>query len=286
VSVLLGGDSALRLALVTLFMALVPGLAIASHLRIDRAGAWGAAVASFSLVVWLGVPLVELATGQWGSLGSYWITAAVSALVAIAAVVRARSEPTVAWRDFSSGPTRLPADARPVMYTLAASIAVWIVGVVLSRSATPSQYGLAPQLSPLWYLGLAGTIVAFALALRRPTRHPLELALPVAAMVLMLHGTTSILYDQARFTWPFKHFGVADYIGLHGGVNRHVDIYHSWPGFFAGIEWLAQVSGTRFPFALARWWPLVIESVAVLLLRRLFLAITGSSERAWLGCVI
>jgi hypothetical protein len=74
----------------------------------------------------------------------------------------------------------------------------------------------------------------------------------VVALVAMLHATASILYEEPRYAWTYKHVGVVDYVMAHGHVDRSVDIYQNWPGFFALNAWLSDTAGIS-PLDYAGW---------------------------------
>jgi hypothetical protein len=74
----------------------------------------------------------------------------------------------------------------------------------------------------------------------------------LATLIVMLHGSAALLYDQPRYPWVYKHLGVIDYIRVNGAVDRTLDIYNNWPGLFALTGMLADVSGVS-PALIAPW---------------------------------
>jgi hypothetical protein len=106
-----------------------------------------------------------------------------------------------------------------------------------------SGFGLLAALPPTYYLGLAVLTVGFAVSASRPRAQPAVLGAYVVALVVVLHATTAVLYPEPRYTWTYKHIGVIDYVLAHGSVDRSIDIYHNWPGFFALNAWLSKAAG-------------------------------------------
>ena len=63
------------------------------------------------------------------------------------------------------------------------------------------------------------------------------------ALIVVIHATTAILYDEPRYAWTYPHLGVINLIAATGQANRDIDIYNNWPSFFAFNAWLTQGRG-------------------------------------------
>ena len=171
---------------------------------------------------------------------------------------------------------------------LAAAAAAWILGMWTTDLGDISGWGLLTALGGAWYLGLLVLIVGFALTVWATPAIPGIFAAYITGLVLMLHGTTALLYDVPRYVWTYKHLGVVEEIMAQGHVDRTLDVYNNWPGFFALSAWLSESAGVE-PITFAAWAQVFFSlgEVAVLLfaLRGL-----GVSERvrwtaAWLFVV-
>ena len=101
-------------------------------------------------------------------------------------------------------------------------------------------------------------------------------------LVVVLHGTTAVLYPEPRYTWVYKHFGVIDYIATHGSVNRDVDIYQNWPGFFALNAWFTQISGWK-PINYAAWAQVFFELLDVSALVFALRGLTRDRRHIWIA---
>jgi hypothetical protein len=146
--------------------------------------------------------------------------------------------------------------ARPAIVAhaavLAAALACWVIALVTADLSRLSGYGLLAALPAPYYLALVLLAVGFALAAAAPSVRPALLGAYVVGLIAVLHATTPLLYPEPRYAWTYKHLGVIDYIAAHGSVDRAVDVYQNWPGFFALNAWFSQVAGIA-PIDYAAW---------------------------------
>jgi O-antigen/teichoic acid export membrane protein len=135
---------------------------------------------------------------------------------------------------------------------LAAAAAAWILGMWTTDLGDISGWGLLTALGGAWYLGLLVLIVGYALTVWATPAIPGIFAAYITGLVLMLHGTTALLYDAPRYVWTYKHFGVVEEIMAQGHIDRSLDVYNNWPGFFALSAWLSESAGVE-PITFAAW---------------------------------
>ncbi|TXK17098.1 hypothetical protein [Homoserinibacter sp. GY 40078] len=100
-------------------------------------------------------------------------------------------------------------------------------------AAAPLAYVIAIVLGPL----------AFAAAIAAHARGAAWVALGSSVLVMRL--PLALATDLPLYSWTYKHFGVVDYIQTFGTVAHGVDIYHSWPGVFAGVAWINDLTGVE-----------------------------------------
>ncbi|MEV0601449.1 lipopolysaccharide biosynthesis protein [Streptomyces sp. NPDC050315] len=119
--------------------------------------------------------------------------------------------------------------------------------------------GLISVLPVATLVGAALLAVAFAAALwlSRPRRVLLAATLLLTAVAL--HALPAVLETEPRFATAWQHLGFLDYIGRTGTAVPDLDARWSWPGFFAGAQFLAEACGVTDFEALIRWWPLTIQ---------------------------
>lgn len=165
------------------------------------------------------------------------------------------------------------------------------VGLSLCVIGSLAIHGLIPHgpgavlaaLPPLWYLGLALALGGVLLGLVTSGR---AAAFGVVALQAVLTLTPAIVYALPRYSWTYKHLGVVEYVLRHGSVNPTVDIYQSWPAFFAGVAWICHAVGISNPTALARWWPPVVDMAVVCVMQRLAFRVLGDARRAWTATAV
>ncbi|MCZ2829866.1 hypothetical protein O2W14_13565 [Modestobacter sp. VKM Ac-2986] len=121
---------------------------------------------------------------------------------------------------------------------------LWAVSLALVDLDAIAGWGLVNALPVLWYVSLAGVLVLYLSALldRRSVSHAVVACHVV--LVALLYGTTSAVYDVPRFAYVYKHIGVAEYLLANGSVDRSIDIYQNFPGFFylaAGVHRLTGI---------------------------------------------
>ncbi|MCU1503835.1 MAG: hypothetical protein JWM12_3189, partial [Ilumatobacteraceae bacterium] len=170
----------------------------------------------------------------------------------------------------------------------AGALAAWFVGCQLTRTSDLTKLGLLGALSPLWYVGLALAAVAVVLGIRSSTAgnaRPLAAATIVA--LLVLHGTSPMVYEAARYAWTYKHIGFADYFAVYHDNNRaSVDIYNAFPAYFSSLGVVAGTVTSRGLVVLARWWPLMIEASCMLIICRLFRSVKRDRRVPWAAALL
>jgi hypothetical protein len=190
-------------------------------------------------------------------------------------------------------PARLPmrqalgsARLHPSDFLLPAALGLWAVGVSRTDTAALGPYGLPGVLPVVFYAGVAVLVVSAGLELARPRPSPPRLALHAVALVIMLFATAPLVYPQGRYAWLYKTAGVVQFISAHGQLNRHIDIYQNWPGFFALAAWLGKVAGVASPLSYAKWAQPVFELAALPLLYLAYDAAGLTSRQRWLALLL
>jgi hypothetical protein len=135
---------------------------------------------------------------------------------------------------------------------LAGSLALWGLSVHAIDLDSMAGVGLVNALPVQYFVALALLQVGFAVALTAKPIPRLIIGIYIMALIAVLHGTTPLLYDEPRYGWTYKHLGVIDFIATTGTVDRSIDIYHNWPGFFTLNAWLSDLTGIA-PIDYAEW---------------------------------
>lgn len=166
---------------------------------------------------------------------------------------------------------------------LLVSIALWACGLATTNTSSLGLYGLPAALSLFFYLGLAVAIVSAGFELAAQVLSPFRLGLHAGALALMLYGTGAIVYPEGRYAWLYKTIGVVQYMDANGHVTRGIDIYQSWPGFFALAGWFDHVAGVGTPMDYAKWAQLIFELAALPLLYSIYDSLALPVRHRWLA---
>jgi hypothetical protein len=175
---------------------------------------------------------------------------------------------------------------RPSDGLLPASMVLWAVGVSRIDVAHLGPYGLVAALPIVFYLGLALLVVSAALELVHSPLSRVRMALHAVALVVILYGTAPLVYQEARYSWLYKHIGVVQYVNAHGQLDGHIDIYQNWPGFFAFAAWFDKVAGVGSPLVYAKWAQLVAELAALPLLHMAYTALSLPVMQKWMAILL
>jgi hypothetical protein len=158
-----------------------------------------------------------------------------------------------------------PAAARPGPATFVHAAApvgaavLWFAALARVDAGDVSDLGIVSALPLAAFAALALATVSFAaLIARREPRDGLAL-IHVVALIAMLYGATGAIGDVPSFSVTWRHAGVAEHIAEHGSVDRAIDAYFNWPGFFALAAAASEVAGLDNPIGLARWSPVALN---------------------------
>ena len=140
------------------------------------------------------------------------------------------------------------------------ALVLWALSLPSVHPEDMSGWGLLPALPALWYVafGVAVAGVVGALVARGRVAH--TVVVPLAALVALLFATTSAVYATPRYPWTYKHLGVTEYVLQHWSVDRSIDIYHNFPGFFFLAAGISKVTGIA-PMTLAQWTQPVLSAL-------------------------
>jgi GT2 family glycosyltransferase len=282
-----GMPAVLCLVLVLAFVCLAPGIALVTLLR-------GRAEAGLVLGLGLGATAVLAQSMVW--LGAWWpetllyALAAVVLPVPVSQLLRGRSPGSMragvssgaaeAWDALRYAAHNTPRAGALHALNLAAALAAWALSLGHAEVGQIGGIGLLSAMPPGWFLALLLLVGGFAMALRGSPAAPKLLGLYVVALIVVVHGTTPLLYDQPRYTWTYNHLGVIGLIAENGAVDRGIDIYNNWPAFFAANAWLTALTGLS-PRAYAPAAQLFFSLASVAALRFALRGITSDERLLW-----
>jgi hypothetical protein len=169
---------------------------------------------------------------------------------------------------------------------LPVSLILWAVAVSRTDTTVLGPYGLLSNVPLIFYAAIALLIVSVTTELTRHELSRWRMSAHAAALVVMLYGTAPIVYSEGRYSWLYKTVGVVQYMSVHGQVNQRIDIYQSWPGFFAFAAWFDKVAGVASPLAYAKWAQLVVELAVLPLLYLIYEALSLPTRQRWVALLI
>src|SRR3954471_23369817 len=156
---------------------------------------------------------------------------------------------------------RGPARLWPHVAVVAVALALWLVSLRQIDVDHLGTVGLISAFPATWWASLALLVVgmAFATSERGTRRRPAVAYLSGA--LLVLYATAPLTETVPRYTYAYKHIGVTQYIATHHTVDRSIDIYHRWPGFFSFSAWFDGVAGIASPLSYAAWSEFVVSAL-------------------------
>jgi hypothetical protein len=164
-----------------------------------------------------------------------------------------------------------------------AAAALWIDSVRDVDIRRITDLGLVAALPLGAFVALGMATASFALTLRHPNvSTPLAL-LHLVALVVMLHGATSLIDDEPAFNVVWRHAGVTDYVMTTGTVNPDIDAYFNWPGFFILTALATHTAGLESALGLSGWAPVGFELLYLPALVVIARAFTADRRLAWIA---
>jgi glycosyltransferase involved in cell wall biosynthesis len=168
---------------------------------------------------------------------------------------------------------------------LSAAAVAWAFSLLHTDLDRIAGIGLLDALPPTYFVAFGLLLAGFIAAVTRPVLPMRLLWVYVAALIIVLHGTTPLLYDEPRYTWTYTHLGVIALIAQTGAVDRSVDIYNNWPGFFALVAWLSSAGGLS-AVAFAAWAQVFFNVANVLALQFALRGVTRDERLVWIASLL
>ena len=172
---------------------------------------------------------------------------------------------------------------RASLLMLVIACALWVTAAAHVDPGQMNDLGLASVLSArIWIaFGLLCLAMTVALLDRRPPHW--ILALNVVVLCGCFFGLSSWLYEVPRGAIAFRHAGITDAMINAGSIDRSIDAYFDWPGFFTLAATVSKAAGFSDPIVMARWAPLVVNLFCIPPLLLLIGSLTQDRRRLWLA---
>jgi len=162
----------------------------------------------------------------------------------------------------------------------AVAVVLWYVSLQQVDVDAIGDTGLVSVLPATFFVALALLSVSFFVCVRRRAGTGWH-ALHIGVLVLMLHGTVPSVYDVPRFAYVYKHLGVVDLVSRYGTVNRTIDAYNNWPGFFLLNALFRESAGLPNSLGYAAWAPVFFNLLWVVLLLTAYRRLVGDGATRW-----
>ncbi|GID31285.1 hypothetical protein [Paractinoplanes brasiliensis] len=147
--------------------------------------------------------------------------------------------------------------------TLAAGVGLWVLALAQISPDQVGLYGFSAALGVPFVVGVVVLFIGFAVELFGRAR-PLVMAAYLIVVPIIMQATVPLLDGTIEYAWTYKHIGVVDLIRENGSLISGSDIYQQWPGFFAAVAGLSQISGVD-GLSFAAWSSLLFALVTSLM---------------------
>jgi hypothetical protein len=164
---------------------------------------------------------------------------------------------------------------------VAGSLVLYALAIKTIPADRLGQYGLVPALPTLVLVAVGLLVIAIAIAVGSSSLVANRLRAYLLVLIFFLYGTAGLVYREGRYNWLYKTVGVVQYVNAHGALDRHIDIYQNWPGFFALAAWFDKVAGVSSPLAYAKWAQLGFELLSITVLFFALKALPLTERERW-----
>jgi GT2 family glycosyltransferase len=275
-AVAFGLPAELRFCAVLAFLCLAPGTAVLALVRgrLELGLALALSLAVSALVaqsmLWFDV---------WRPSGILYGLAGVCVVPLVLELGRLlRARPGAAAPRWAAG--GVPRFAAAHVALLVVALVLWGVSLADANLSRMAGIGLLNAMPATYLVAFCLLLVGFGVGVSREQLPRKLLWAYLLALILVLHGTTALLYDEPRYAWTYKHLGAIELIANLGAVDREIDIYNNWPGFFALNAWLSSVAGLA-PIAYAGWAQLFFNVANVAAVRFALRGVTRDERLLW-----
>ncbi|MFB7670589.1 glycosyltransferase [Kitasatospora purpeofusca] len=169
---------------------------------------------------------------------------------------------------------------------LPVALALWLLALPNARLSRMGDLGLLQALPPLWFAAPVLLTVGFVAVLRSPVVRHRWAGAYVLALILVVHGTPSLLYPTLRYAWAWKHVAIVDAMLRHGGAvpgAGKLDVYNQWPGFFEFHALVLRATGLDSVLGYASWYPVITNVLLLGPLLLLYRSFTTDRRLVWGG---
>ncbi|MEY1677489.1 hypothetical protein AB4Z55_25265 [Gordonia sp. ABKF26] len=275
-----------RVAVVVSVALVLPGLPIATLLRLPNNGLLAGVAIALSLSTNIIVSMVSLLVGFWDPLLQQGVILVVSGVATGALLSTRCPRPVSRLRsDLLMSGTAVRESIRTCDRTtvalLTASSAVFVVSIFRLRPEQAGVYGLVPLLGFDYLAGLLTLCAVLFREYRRRRLHPPTLA--AANVLLVVYLSMPVAWSTGAPTFPtaFVHRFLTNWVSGLGALPPAVDGRVSWSGFFAGAAQVMQTGGLDDSMVFLTSASLVFGILMMFPLFALGHSLSGSARVGW-----
>lgn len=173
--------------------------------------------------------------------------------------------------------------SRISMLIVGSALLLWVSALASVDLEKISNYGLVTALPWQYFVALGLLIISFSLVIQYGQTTTSILFIHIITLILIIRGTTAVLYDVPRFSWTYWMIGVTDYIQRNGAINPRLDFYFNFPGFFALNAFFNEVIGIESALSYANWMQSFFNIIYLGPLLLIFRAFTTDKRLIWLA---
>jgi hypothetical protein len=160
-------------------------------------------------------------------------------------------------------------------------LGVWALKTVNAQDIGGA--GLIQVLPAGYFFALGLSLAGFVGSLGLKVLRAWLLVLQLLVLIVVLHGADPIIHGLPRLEASYRHLGITDYITQSGGLDRKLDAYFNWPGFFGLLAMLSNTTGVHDLTWVATWAPVGVNILLMPALLALALRLGSSRRQAWAG---
>ena len=284
-----------RTLLALAFTLLVPGVPLASLLRVPAPLLASSLAGAISIAIALLSATLQVLTGWWdpvafaAALGAGSVAATVWALtrlplVTTSAAPARRGVPTplagTRWA------RRTAWDRRASVGLLVAALAAWWLATVQVDLDDAGSLGVIGVVGWSYVLAVVLVAVVAAYQLLRPTLDVAVLATTAVVSTVVVYAFTNVADGEAGVSAGWLHVGFIQFIGEQHATFAGLDARAYWPGFFAAGAQLVRLAGTPDASSFLSLAPAFYNAAAIAPLLVIARCVTRSRRLAWLSVFV
>ena len=242
--------SVLRATCLSVFIAVGPGAAVLTWVRIPRRALLSTVPVLGAAIITL-VAIAAMWSYRWSPVDILWVQVVAVAGSSAYWYYRTGRDATGETREWSwrtvvkplVTPRRSVVRRHLSLLLSGLAVGVWLGALPGLPGVDAGYYGLLFSGSGPW---LAACIVLCSGALLVAVRdhRVLPAVVAVASAITVARVTTVVATDVPLYDWTYKHLAVVDYILLNGHIAPDgTDIYAQWSAFFVTWAWFCDVTG-------------------------------------------